>query len=237
MAVRKYVVSLSTTSGDPADIVQNTYHFNHVGAPDIAEMTAVCDAITDCYQIGVGGQGNSLNTFLSPAIVRDAMAHFVSVYDAENGGSDLHEINWALGPPGGAPNQLPSEVALCLSYHGDLTGLQEEAPDGPDLGTKVDRPKARRRGRLYYGPFSVNALSAVQAGRPITGLRDCLIGIGDHLLNGDWRPPGAIIDWVVWSTVNQDDTPVVGGWVDNAFDTQRRRGISPTIRDLFPTGP
>jgi hypothetical protein len=27
--------------------------------------------------------------------------------------------------------------------------------------------------------------------------------------------------------------PVTAGWVDNAFDTQRRRGKDPTARTLF----
>jgi hypothetical protein len=37
----------------------------------------------------------------------------------------------------------------------------------------------------------------------------------------------------VWSPSNGDAVPVTDGWVDNAWDTQRRRGIDRTARSTW----
>jgi len=37
-------------------------------------------------------------------------------------------------------------------------------------------------------------------------------------------------DWVVYSPTNGNTVNVDNGWVDNAFDTQRRRGLAVTAR-------
>jgi len=39
--------------------------------------------------------------------------------------------------------------------------------------------------------------------------------------------------WVVYSTVDNAMYPVDNGWVDNSWDTQRRRGVKPTARYTF----
>jgi hypothetical protein len=44
---------------------------------------------------------------------------------------------------------------------------------------------------------------------------------------GQWK-------WAVYSTVNMTGVNVAAGWVENAFDTQRRRGRIATIRSVFP---
>jgi hypothetical protein len=40
----------------------------------------------------------------------------------------------------------------------------------------------------------------------------------------------------VWSSADDTAYPVIGAWMDNAFDTQRRRGVDATARDTR-TGP
>jgi len=40
-------------------------------------------------------------------------------------------------------------------------------------------------------------------------------------------------DWIVYSTVDQAGHEVIGGWVDNAWDIQRRRGELSTSRLTF----
>jgi hypothetical protein len=40
--------------------------------------------------------------------------------------------------------------------------------------------------------------------------------------------------WIVVSEVaGLNDVIVTNGWVDNAFDIQRRRGVTPTSRSTF----
>ena len=107
---------------------------------------------------------------------------------------------------------MPQEVAMVLSFQADkVSGL----------------PQARRRGRVYFGPLGG---AAEASGRPGTTLLSAVVAFGAALLSesnlADWT-------WVVYSTVNNGGAPVTNGWVDNSFDTQRRRGLEWTARTTF----
>jgi hypothetical protein len=117
-----------------------------------------------------------------------------------------------------ATNTLPSEVALVLTFQGPIVS-----------GT----PQARRRGRVYLGPFS-SASADSATGRPASALLSTMSTAAIALKVAsvaatDW-------DWVVISNVNPAvpvSTIVTNGWVDNAWDTQRRRGIAFTARGAW----
>ena len=47
--------------------------------------------------------------------------------------------------------------------------------------------------------------------------------------------PSLECTWVLWSRANNAMFNVVGGWVDNAFDTIRKRGNAPTARTTWGT--
>lgn len=152
------------------------------------------------------------------------LAGFYPSSIAQNG----HEIKWYL-LPGVKPNypfhietknftsapsgvRLPSEVALVASFQGDKTaGL----------------PQARRRGRIYFGPLDA---SLNTDGRPTTATCTTLGTQVQTLCNDVIALPTTGAYLGVWSEVDQSITPVSNGWVDNAFDTQRRRGEDPTLR-------
>lgn len=119
----------------------------------------------------------------------------------------------AFPSPGGTP--LPSEVALCLSF---------EAIAMP--GTN----RARRRGRVYLGPLTTGVFAAgsgaaiqrvdtailAEITAAYTELRQAMEDLGYPL--GIYSPTDNLfLEPARW-------------WVDNAFDTQRRRGESPTLR-------
>jgi hypothetical protein len=112
-----------------------------------------------------------------------------------------------------ADDGMPSEVALVLSFQADkVSGL----------------PQARRRGRIYIGPIRT---APNVDGRPTAGIMNVLAtGAAAMLLesnnNGVWT-------WAVYSTVNQTAVNVTNGWIDNSWDTQRRRGLERTARTTF----
>jgi hypothetical protein len=119
----------------------------------------------------------------------------------------------------GVSSALPTEVALCLSFQGQRTsGL----------------PQRRRRGRIYLGPFSANANTTTN-GRPLGALQTIIRDAALVLLNAHNGGVGTA-QWVV---ISQADTPgmqtvyVTDGWVDDAWDTQRRRGVKPSLRMTF----
>lgn len=111
--------------------------------------------------------------------------------------------------PSGTMAPLPREVAVCLSYH---TG----------------GPGPRNRGRIYLGPLTSQALEtpAGAAPRVQTSLRTKIVDRATDMATN----PSLECTWVLWSRANAATYQIVGGWVDDAFDTQRRRGAAPSSR-------
>lgn len=117
----------------------------------------------------------------------------------------------AAGGFGGT--SYPGEVALCLSFYGQ--------PNGPS-----------NRGRLYI-PYFAMVTSGTQPGkRPTTtemqkpgGLVPGFAGLG-----------GINVDWIVWSPTKKQATKVSNWFVDDEWDTQRRRGLKPGAREAGTTG-
>lgn len=111
-------------------------------------------------------------------------------------------------------NTLPAEVALVLSF-------QAVRVSGS--------PQARRRGRVYL-PFLKSSQNGLD-GRPSGTLVAALASAGDVLVTSSkasvtWK-------WTVYSPTDNVSRPVTDGWVDNEWDTQRRRGRVRTSRTLF----
>lgn len=113
-------------------------------------------------------------------------------------------------PPQGQP--LPEEVAVCLSFF---------------AGTN----SPRRRGRVYIGPLLGGSTIAVESdtGRPVpvVGLRQAMVAAAERLRT---QFNGEDTSWCVLSQADQTMRDVTAGWVDDAFDTQRRRGRAPVSR-------
>jgi len=129
-----------------------------------------------------------------------------------------------------ALDSLPTEVALCLSYEGER-------------GSGIDM--SHRRGRIYIGPLSAafsvsttsgprvadaNCQALADAGQDLrgvgTGLRWAIYSPTLHegrpaTAGGTNRPPKPAIEP---HSIDDSVNDVVKTWVDDAFDTQRRRG-------------
>jgi len=119
-------------------------------------------------------------------------------------------FNLASAPSGAAG---PSEIALCTSF---------QAVKTPGL------PQSRRRGRMYIGPFDA---AQIDEERPnstiISALADATAALVDDI--------NTLTDhaFSVYSSVTQTSAPVLDGWVDNAWDVQRRRGVVPSTRTTW----
>lgn len=214
---------MQPSSGLPEDVVINDWAFRRgAGAPSQAELATLMGIVGDFFR-GVNLNLATVGTYISTAITR-AATHQIQAYQIQAGplGSPLHEIDW-LGPTTeGSSAGLPREVCGVLSFHGNLLGIQEEAG--------ATRPRARRRGRVFIGPLTTQAIT--QAGAPVleptftSALRTKAIAMADAAAVEGWT-------WSVWSRANEELYEVVGGWTDNAPDTQRRRGQAPTLRNVY----
>lgn len=236
------VVTLASISGVPKDDCVNTMAFS---APAgfgalAADWDALQAEIAELYNGLATGQQNAISAYLGNSLSRAAGKANTAFYDITGKldgsphGSPVAERSWTLGASLGT-GDLPREVAFVVTLRG--VGWQTalvEVPDAGDPGTEVDRPKARRTGKLYFGPLSAGA--GVAAADALTGDVRPSATMQTGFLNavaefaGEVKLVAAGMRLCVWSRKDTFLHTVEHVQVDNAFDTQRRRGSAPTLR-------
>lgn len=232
---------LANTSGLPADEFVNSFVFTDASLA--AAIATANTAVQDFYN-GTTGGNPSIASRLSAIVSRAPGATHVKVYDITTTlagtphGSPVSDITFTLAASSNADG-LPEEVALCLSYHGAFGTLLEKGPSdaaiptseaardagAPAVHTGFDKPKSRVRGRIFVGPFNSSVLQGTSPFRPATttGIAP-IVGAGTRLL----ALTGA--NWSVWSRRNASAVTTTAAYVDNAWDTQRRRGLKQSAR-------
>lgn len=215
---------MECTTGLAADRVVNdwAFHFGTVD-PDDAAIQALFDAVDGFYR-DTQSNTHSVGEYLSPSINRSA-THLLQAYTIKTPplGSPRLEQSW-LGPVNpGAANPFPQEVAACLSFRADVVGIPEHSG--------ADRPKARRRGRVYVGPLMSNSLQGTVApylfdSTFLQTLRQAATAMAAEAGQAGWT-------WSVWSRKDTVLRAVVDGFTDNAPDTQRRRGPKANTRVTY----
>lgn len=217
-------VSLAARTGILKDETVVDFVFDN-DATSSSETTDIRDALVDFFN-ATTGTGFTLAHYIGYSRSRASAASKINIYDLDGHldgsphGSPTFAYTFTLGA--GDTDRVienPAQVALVLSFHADLSGLVEESG--------ATRPRARRRGRVYIGPLdNLNANAQAVDGPviPSDNLINTLASAASDLLAAS----GVI--WSVWSRANAAVYEVVGGWVDNRFDTQRKRLTSPTIR-------
>lgn len=235
-------VHLPDNNGLPADDTVNTFCFQDVapGTTPYALAEAVIPLLGEFYNTATGG--GPLCSFLGDSLSRASNACTVVAYQLAATGSVV-----PVTPLGGpvtsssitlgaatAGSDLPRECAAVLSFAGLHSGIAEDVPGGVP-GPKGDtHPAARHRGRVYLGPLNISALGAGTNGPGIAaGMRNSMVAAGHTLGNSVTLLPGLTSSWCVWSRVNHALYPIINGWADDAFDTQRRRGIKATNRTTW----
>lgn len=189
------------------DAVVNTWNFVALDGP--GAITEISDQLEDFYTAWQTYRSSAYQWQLTRLKIydQDEPAPRVPVYDAPLGLT-----------ADAAPNTLPHEVAICLSYQAERESGQNQA---------------RRRGRVYLGPFA-SAANNTSDGRPATALVTALGVAARALLVASNSAPNS--QWVVWSRTAPspaNTSAVDNGWIDNAFDTQRRRGMVASSRTVF----
>lgn len=209
------------TTGLPEDVFINTWHYRNdqIGS-DLGQVAATIERVLDSFYFGDHGADAKISTYLSPAItglhyrvydLGQAIGYGTNARgetivteprDVRTRESTLFETTDAT-----SAIPLPEEVAVCLSMRTDVKG-------------------ARGRGRVYLGPLTGNAVFN-EGGRPlvINRFRDAIAAAAD-----DMRTTAENVTWVVASPTRNEMSEVKGGWVDNAWDTQRSRGPKATYR-------
>lgn len=223
MATCVVEVIMHHKSGIPADDNVNRFV---IGLPSESDPAVV--AATACADIYTHWLSN-VATFLAPVFDRGTNKQEMKAYSLPGTalagttplGSPVYSTTWTMPAPGSATG-LPPEVACVVSFHGDLTGVPVES------GTT--RPASRRHGRVYLGPLNLTMATTDgttgETTMPVGNITT--IAAAAHSLMTDTTQL-----WYVWSKRNAALHLVSGGWVDNGFDTQRRRGVAASVRHTF----
>jgi hypothetical protein len=207
------MVTFDRKTNVPEDRVVNTWAFETTPTADqVATRAAIATALTNFY--------NGVDTYLSSQITALGKIKFYDLGDPmPRAPKSEHDLTLTTG----SGDALPEECAIVLSFSGP-----------PVSGT----PQRRRRGRIYLGPLSYTASAQLSqrvrvAQLCLSTIRDAAAGLlAASVASLDWS-------WIVWAPSHASQTsssavPVDRGWVDDAFDTQRRRGPDPTMRLVFP---
>lgn len=218
-------------SGLAEDVSINVWHFRTVDPePTEAEITTAATSLIDFYY-EPPSDASTTDT------IAQAMAPWINfsfsncylrivgvdqVTGAELGAAIITNYD---GPsqPDPSDSNLPLEVAICCSFKGYYS-------EGPVL------ERARRRGRVYIGPLNDTVLQGNGTAAPprpsvdfVNLLTAKMQDLRENAQTGAGTG-GASAPWVIWSRAGGAIHNVVGGWVDNAWDTQRRRGNETTTR-------
>jgi hypothetical protein len=205
--VRRVLAVFQRNSGLPEDVVINSWAFvvNAGFTPDPNIFRDVLDAF---YTTIHPPETTSVRDHMHPTLASLAYR----VYDLgqlpPREPTIVDSLTWTK--PTGVG--MPEECSIVLSFY-------------------ADRNLPRRRGRLYIGPLDTGTITNDLDGatRPTLAARSAISAGAMNVLNTS-QPVG----WSVVSQVNASSHLITAGWVDNAFDTQRRRGPAASSRLLFP---
>lgn len=214
MATIRVQHSFQGSSGNAEDQFVNTFYFTGT-RPLAGDLLALTNHVQSFYSAVAAGGGSSIASFMGK--LTDAPGARVKIYDM----SDLPPrqplqdlIYEPTGHGTGTGPNLPNELAACLSYSAaPATGI----------------PMARRRGRIYLGPFGLEALegAGTSDNHVSTQLRTAATKAALDLA-AQCAVDGYI--WAVHSTAGAFAAPIARVWMDDAWDIQRRRGTRPTAR-------
>ena len=212
MAFLNAQVSFPYFTNIPEDVITNTWHFESTGVTNAVAAITIANRLTTFYTSVYsvsGSAGNHVNW--SQGIVK--------VYDLADPLPRTPIIQTVpVFPTSPAASTIPTEMAIVLSYHA-----------APVSGV----PNGRLRGRVYLGGFAQGVMGAGSASSfPTVGssIRTQIASAATALKVANT----ANVEWVQRSTVGLiTSSSIQGGWVDNTPDTQRRRGVKATTRNLW----
>lgn len=202
--------AIPSAAGIPADTVVNHWHFQvEATPPSSSTLQAIRDAVQTFYQ------SFTIGYCTSQTIASACTYKFYNLADPlprrpiATYSTGLGTLQTVQG--------LPAEVSCVLSFQGQ-----------PVSGV----PQAQRRNRIYLPPVGVGTLTGTSGRTWSTTFTTAVKNGAAALLTAsdaasDWT-------WMVRSSKTSATTPVVSGWVDDAFDIQRRRGYKATSRVTFP---
>lgn len=216
MGVALIQTAFASASALPKDVAVNTFHFRYSSQAildDPLDVDNAFDLVENAfYKWDNAEAGTAPVTYLGGS--RSGLATS-KMYDLAEPQPrvPIAQRDWTF--PQNVEASLPLEVACVLSFHAALVS-----------GT----PPARLKNRIFLGPLTQAAVDVGTVNtspRPSLNFRGHIARAAGHMLA---EAEAAVNwDWVAYSSFFPiDGNVVVGGWVDNDFDTIR--GRQPTVQ-------
>lgn len=199
-------VELETDTGLPRDRVVNTWAMQALDGA--AAFSDAADAFDAFY--------TAIASYLGATLVNGS-GHRCKIYHLTDIEPRVPVYDEAMSLGGFGSTAMPAEVAICTSFAA-----------APESGVNP----ARRRGRVFLGPLATGVSDASSGyarvdSAVVIGIANATEQLLADLIAAQW--------WLcVWSRVDETLFPVTRGWVENDFDTQRRRQPAPTSRVTWP---
>lgn len=209
MVAVKAQVTLPYKSQVPTDVAVNVWSF---------EIEDDTEANYEQVQAFLATFYGGLTSWLSPVL--DPAFCVTKIYLRSDPQPQVPRFQEQFNPGGTlASNPLPEECSVCLSFRGvPVSGVSP----------------ARRRGRIYLGPLGSNTVLEDAGGRArVNGSFTVAIEDAVEAATAELTTAGNV--HTVWSSTTSSNVVVDSYWVDNAFDTQRRRGPLATSRQTWST--
>lgn len=236
--VGQLVARLPAFNGMPDETVENVFH---VGAADPwndgAWNTPLMEAVRDFYTVVAAGATLTVGQYIGESVSRVTNAAQVLLYrnSTLDGtvpfGSPIASLSFTV-PTAAAGDPYPEEVASVISYHADLTDVPVSIPN-PTPPPATIRPAQRQRGRCYVGPLQVSAgVGGGNQSRPSATFRTNATEAFKELAE-TINAIDPTLYFGIWSKADAEVWQATAGWMDDAWDTQRRRGVEATTRTAF----
>lgn len=221
MGVMRAIITLPSVTGLPENDFVNVMHFAN---SDNAGL--IGPNISAFFNTVPTGGNLAVGEILSTEVSRAAVACSVDFYDLADPEprTPFAFTSWTMATQADNRN-FPAEAAICVSW---LAAVESGVPAG------------RRRGRNFIGPLNIAAGTLTGVARPLPARITDIALAAEQFLDAciaDGSP--LVIYSGITTTPPAQPAPVarevVGGYVDNAFDTMRKRGPDTTDRTLFST--
>lgn len=209
----------------PTDVSVNTFHFKvDDELPLASAATVVRERIIEFYNEPTLTYSSRISQFLSTYRRQLPTTSEMRIYNMDDPKPRVpilvYPWNLITPSPSSSPS-LPMEVALCLSY---VAQRESGVPVG------------RARGRIYLGPLAsatlaggTNVVQPTATPQLTETVRDAA-----ERLRAYSDDPEEQVRWCMYSVSSNAMREIIGGWVDNEFDTMRSRGMRSTFRTQFP---
>lgn len=226
--MHKVQVTLPYLSGIPEDVVSNTFYARKRVAgmldPDDTEwipgiqegsLADLKTEITQFYYDVFGAPG--ADGYLAPYI--DKANCRIKIYDMDDEPTRVPHLDetFSFTATPSITNKLPAEVAMAVSFSANVASGESAAS---------------KRGRIFLGGLGDGTVQDGGSVAPRFKTVFCTrVAAACELLQTNMYENGW--HWVVYSPKLGTNSRIHRGWVDNAFDTQRRRGVNATARSAW----